>query len=370
MFKPIEQAKAEVLKSAWVCRHYAQYAQHYLQDEVIILNDTSKGIIKYEPVGVILSIMPWNFPFWQVFRLTAAAIMAGNVVLLKHAPNVPLCAAAIANIFLKVGFPPNIYTDFRIDIPEVEAVIAAKEVRLITLTGSEKAGRSVAALAGKYLKKCILELGGSDAFIVLPDADIRLAAQNAVRSRFANSGQTCLAAKRWLLHRDIQTEFLAHATDFLEQETITHLARPDLADNFNRQLQDTLSKGGKIIHKGNQKTTDGISPLLIDHISPESAFYQEEIFGAAAAIFPFETIDEAIQLANDTNYGLGAAIWSADTALAEHIANQLEVGFVAINKQVSSDPRLPFGGTKNSGYGRELGKQGIQDLCNIKTILY
>ena len=382
MHKPKTQGVAEIQKCALQCTHFATQTSEYLQPEHYTF-DTVQATVFYEPSGVVFSIMPWNFPFWQVFRTCVPALMAGNVCIVKHAPNVPKCGFAIEKLFLDAGFPQGVYQNVVLEIPEVEAYIAHSAVRLVTLTGSEQAGASVAALAGKYLKKSILELGGSDAFIVLPDADIKKAAAAAVQSRLSNNGQACIAAKRWLLHNDIAADFLAFVNENIDiwientknkensTQILTELARFDLKTQIDAQVKDALTHNAHVLiektHE-NAHLTNAFPVFILENINDTMFLHSEEAFATVATVYRFSTTDEAIRIANNSNYGLGGSVWTENTETAAHIARYLEVGFVAINQAVASDPRLPFGGVKNSGFGRELGKEGIREMCVLKTV--
>jgi succinate-semialdehyde dehydrogenase / glutarate-semialdehyde dehydrogenase len=399
--KPFAQGMAEVKKSAFCCRHFAEASENYLAVQTLDLPHT-KALLVYEPMGVIFGIMPWNFPVWQVFRMVAPALMAGNAVIVKHAPNTTRSAQAIQTIFDTVfnknkdthkdtnedknAFLQAIFTNITIEIPEVEAVIAHPLIRMITLTGSERAGRSVAALAGKYLKKCILELGGSDALIVCESADLQTAAVAAITSRTNNNGQACNASKRFLVHRSVFDAFVEKCIKEIEKLAVldknnpnsnfknahlTYLVNSDITKNLYEQTQDALQHGAKILYqKGDFDMNTNAQPvLLLTDITPEMRLYAEEAFGTVATITPFSTDEEALNLANDTDFGLCAAVFTKKIPQADWFARNLEVGMVAINQAVSSDPRMPFGGSKNAGFGRELGAEGIRELCNLKTVV-
>jgi succinate-semialdehyde dehydrogenase / glutarate-semialdehyde dehydrogenase len=381
MHKPLSQGIAEAKKCAWVCRHFAQASEAYLTTESLDFEQFSADLV-YEPVGIVFGIMPWNFPFWQVFRMAAPALMAGNAVLLKHAPETPFCAQKIQEIVDAAHLPAGLYTTLKIEIDAVESVIAHPLVRLVTLTGGEKAGRSVAALAGKYLKKCILELGGSDAFIVCATADITQAATVAAVSRTNNNGQACNVAKRFLVHQSVFEAFAAACiaqfdTIFDTKKdpktaVLTELISPKIRDLLQNQYRDATTKGAKILYeKGGFESENNSAPLILfTDIQKNMLIYDGETFGTIATITPFTTDEQALFIANDTDLGLCATVFSKDTAQAKWFAHHLAVGMVAINQAVSSDPRLPFGGSKNSGFGRELGAAGIRELCNLKTITY
>ncbi len=396
MGKPTAQGIGEVKKCAKVCRHYAAEGANYLRAETVQKGKLNAEI-RYEPIGTVLSILPWNFPFWQVFRVVVPSIMAGNLHLVKHAPNVPRCAAAIADLFLEAGFEEGVYRNLVIQIPEIEAVIARGEVRLVTLTGSERAGRSVAGVAAKYLKKCVLELGGSDPFVVCADADLDAAAAALVSSRFGNNGQACNAAKRLIVHESIQKIFLEKVIAALqlriskrEDESqnkrgseaypnnyfdnyFTHLARPDLAETLQKQVKTGIAQGAQIFFEaGAWDVSNSIVPVLLVQLNKnnltQNPLWCEEVFGPVLVFIGFATNDEALHLANDTVYGLGATVFTANNTTADFFARSIEAGFVAVNQAVSSDPLVPFGGVKNSGFGRELGSLGMRELCNVKTV--
>jgi succinate-semialdehyde dehydrogenase/glutarate-semialdehyde dehydrogenase len=379
MGKPLRAAADEVLKSARGCRYYAQHAEQFLKEEELH-TEARRSFIRYEPVGPVLAIMPWNFPFWQVFRFAAPAIMAGNVALLKHAPNVPQCAIAIENIFTRAGFPRGVFQNLPIGTDQVPAVLADPRVRAVTLTGSERAGREVAAQAGRALKKSVLELGGSDPFIVMPSADMDLAVKTAVKSRTGNSGQSCIAAKRFLVEEAISDAFVQLLVQAMEAlrvgepcDPLTDLgpmARPDLVTTLDAQVKKTVALGARVLTGGAPLAGPGCyyPPTVLIDIPVDSPAYREELFGPVASVFVVGGIGEAIRLANDTIYGLGASVWTNDPNEQACFVNELEAGQVFINAMVASDPRVPFGGVKASGYGRELGIQGIREFVQIKTV--
>lgn len=375
MGKNINEARAEIEKCALVCSYYASEAE-FMLSELLIFTQVKNKVV-FEPLGAIFAIMPWNFPFWQVFRFAAPALMAGNTCILKHAPNVCGCALAIEGIFEQAGYPSGSFVSLLIDTHQVEQVIAHPCVRAVTLTGSEKAGSAVAALAGKYLKKSVLELGGSDPLLVLQDADVAQAAQVAVQSRMLNAGQSCIASKRFLVLESMKDAFetqvlaqvkaIKYGNPLDENLNMGVMARLDLAENLHKQLKNDLKMGAKLLHGGD---VDGCSfaPTLITNTNVKMNSFCEETFGPLAAIFVAKTEAEMVAMANDSPYGLGASVWSADPQRANAVAQQLEVGGVFINAMVKSEPRLPFGGTKNSGYGRELSEFGIKEFVHIKTI--
>ncbi len=376
MGKAIGEAKAEVTKCAWACEYFAENAEEFLKDEVIA-SDAQKSYITHEPVGAILAIMPWNFPFWQVFRFAAPSLMAGNVGLLKHASNVCRCALQIEEIFKEAGFPDGVFQSLIIDTDKVEGIIEHPFVQAATLTGSEKAGASVAALAGKNIKKTVLELGGSDPFIVLADADLDNTAEVAVKSRMMNAGQSCIAAKRFIVAESIQEAFIEKVKhqisqlnmgDPLEKSTTTGpLARIDLAESIEKQVQESVNKGAELV-LGGERDGARFQPSLLVNVQPGMPAFEEETFGPALAVTTAKNEAEAIELANNTRYGLGASIWTSDIDRGNAFAKEIFAGGVFINSLVKSDPRLPFGGVKKSGYGRELSYLGIKEFVNAKTV--
>lgn len=378
MGKPISQAVGEVEKCAWVCEYYALHTADFLKDSTIT-TEFKKSYLTYQPLGLILQIMPWNFPFWQVFRFAAPALMAGNVTLLKHAPNVLGCAKAIEELFLDAGFPQGIFQQVIVQVDLVQAIIEHPYIQGVALTGSTQAGSAVGALAGENIKRAVLELGGSDAFIVLEDANLEQAAKEAVLSRMHNTGQTCISAKRFIAVASIAKKFKELVLDEIEQLTIGKptdpntqiavMARPDLLKNLEQQVNKSVQMGAVLDLEGGWKTgTNYYYPQLLSNIQKGMPAYDEELFGPTIAFFEVKDEKEAIQLANDTVLGLGASVWSQNTQKAEQLALELEVGAVAINQMLKSDPRIPFGGIKQSGIGRELGKLGLMEFVNIKSI--
>jgi succinate-semialdehyde dehydrogenase / glutarate-semialdehyde dehydrogenase len=379
MGKPITPAIAEIEKCAQVCEFYAENAESFLSDEEIP-SDASSSYVAYQPLGCILAVMPWNFPFWQVFRFAAPAIMAGNVGILKHASNVPQCALAIEQVFIKSGFPEGIFQSLLIGASKVEYIIRNPVVKAVTLTGSEKAGSEVASLAGKYIKKSVLELGGSDPFIVLNDADLELASSFAVKSRMINTGQSCIAAKRFIVVKEIAEEFtgkmiaemkkLKMGNPMEESTEVGTIARQDLVQPLLEQIRQSVDKGAKIALGGQQPEMKGafLMPTILTNVKPGMLAYEEEIFGPVASIIIAGNEADAIRIANDCRYGLGASIWTKDQKRGEKQARLIEAGCVFVNGMVKSDPRLPFGGIKNSGYGRELSVAGIREFVNVKTV--
>jgi succinate-semialdehyde dehydrogenase/glutarate-semialdehyde dehydrogenase len=379
MGKPIKGALQEVEKCALVCQYYAENAKRHLADQTIETNAT-RSFVRFQPLGPVLAVMPWNFPLWQVFRFAAPALMAANVGLLKHASNVPQCALAIEDIFLRAGFPHGAFQTLLIGSDAVEKILNDNRVVAATLTGSEGAGRSVASIAGKQIKKTVLELGGSDAFIVMPSADLDKAVDSAVKARTINNGQSCIAAKRFIVASEIYDDFerkfvmtmrALRVGDPLEESTdIGPLATPQILKDLDDQVKKAVAAGAKVLSGGKQVGRAGnfYEPTVLTNISHQSPIYSEEVFGPVALLFRVANPDEAIQLANATTFGLGAAAWTNDTEEQMRFIEELEAGCVFINGMVASDPRLPFGGVKNSGYGRELGEFGIREFVNVKTV--
>ncbi|CAA9267874.1 MAG: Succinate-semialdehyde dehydrogenase [NAD]; Succinate-semialdehyde dehydrogenase [NADP+] [uncultured Adhaeribacter sp.] len=379
MGKPIREAQAEINKCALACEFYAEHAETYLQDEEIS-SDASVSYISYEPLGAVLAVMPWNFPFWQVFRFAAPAIMAGNVGILKHASNVPQCALAIEEVFRRAGFPEGIFTSLLISSDAVENLIQDERIKAVTLTGSEGAGAKVAAVAGREIKKTVLELGGSDAFIVLADADLENTALMAAKARMINTGQSCIAAKRFIVEERVAEAFIAKMKAHLQQfktgdllapdTSYGPLARPDLAATVQKQVDDSVARGARILLAGGRPDNESayFHPMMLTDIKPGMPAHDEEIFGPVACIFEVKNAEEAIRVANNCQYGLGGSIWSGNLPEARRLARQVEAGAVFINGIVQSHPALPFGGIKKSGYGRELSYVGIREFVNQKTI--
>jgi succinate-semialdehyde dehydrogenase / glutarate-semialdehyde dehydrogenase len=379
MGKLAKPAREEVLKAARGCRYYADHGPAFLAEEDI-QTEATRSYIRYEPMGPVFAIMPWNFPFWQVFRFAAPALIAGNVALLKHAPNVPQCALAIESVFTRAGFPEGVFQTLLIEVEQVPAILDDPRVKAVTLTGSNRAGSDVASRAGRALKKSVLELGGSDPFIVTANADLTLAVATAVKSRLFNSGQSCIAAKRFIVIDAVADEFLRRFTeamgavkvgDPLDPSTeLGPLARADLVQALTAQVNDAVAHGARLLTGGAPLDRPGYfypSTVLTD--VPESArAYREELFGPVATVFRVKNLDEAIALANDTPYGLGATVITNDPAERDRLVAELEAGQVFVNAMVASDPRVPFGGVKQSGYGRELGPQGLREFTNIKTV--
>jgi succinate-semialdehyde dehydrogenase/glutarate-semialdehyde dehydrogenase len=379
MGKPITEARAEVRKCALACEYYAAHAATFLADEEIKTAAT-RSFISYGPLGIILAIMPWNFPFWQVFRFAAPALMAGNVAILKHASNVPQCALAIQEIFEKAGFPASCFQTALIDSQAVESLIEDERVKAVTLTGSEAAGSSVAANAGKEIKKTVLELGGSDAFVVLQDADLDAAVEVAMLSRMRNAGQSCIAAKRFILEAPIADSFIGKFKAAIsklkigdptaEATEIGPLARKDLAADLQKQVDDSIAKGAELVLQGGHTDTNSafFSPVILKNLQPGMPAYDEELFGPVVSIFIVKDEEEAIKLANDSRFGLGGSIWTQDWRKGLELAKRFESGAVFINALVASSPEMPFGGIKKSGYGRELSYLGIREFVNQKSI--
>ncbi len=379
MGKLLKESDAEVEKSALGLEFYAEHAEAFLTPQHI-KSDASKSYVTYQPLGTVLAIMPWNFPFWQVLRFAAPALMAGNTAILKHASNVPQCALAIENCFIEAGVPENVFRTFMITSSQVAPLIADSRVHAVTLTGSTPAGQSVASQAGKYLKKSVLELGGSDPFVVLEDADLDLAVKNAVASRYMNCGQSCIAAKRFIVIDEIADRFLEKFTfavnalktgdPLMPETTLAPLARYDLRDELHQQIETALSQGANIVAGCHPIEGPGAfyAPSIIDNVDSGNSAYREELFGPVATVLRAKNEAEAINIANDTPFGLGGSVWTKVSARGEQFALQLECGSAFVNGMVKSDPRLPFGGIKTSGYGRELSHEGIKEFVNTKTI--
>lgn len=377
--KPILQSRAEIEKCAATCEFYAESAPDFLGLQHI-QTEASRSYVRFDPIGPVLAVMPWNFPFWQVFRFAAPALMAGNVALLKHASNVTGCALAMEQLFCEAGFPAHAFQTLVIASSQVAAVIADDRVRAVTLTGSEAAGRSVARQAGASLKKCVLELGGADPFIVLADADIQQTARQATRARTMNNGQSCIAAKRFLVADTVFDEFAEAMTEAmkalqmgdpaLEFNDIGPLARGDLRTELHQQVENTLHGGAGLTTGGTIPEGPGFyyPPTVLTNVHPGMSAFDEELFGPVAALVRFSSMTDAILLANQSRFGLGASIWTEDHEQAELMAARIESGAVFINEITRSDARLPFGGVKDSGFGRELGEFGIREFTNIKTV--
>lgn len=379
MGKLFKESEAEIEKCAWVCEYYAEHAPHFLADEVIG-SDAHKSLVAYQPLGTVLAIMPWNFPFWQLFRCAAPALAAGNTVLLKHASNVAECALAMEQLMIDSGFPEHVFRALLISSGEIDHVIADPRVHGISLTGSETAGRSVAERAGRHLKKTVLELGGSDPFVVLDDAELTSTAEAAVKARFLNGGQSCIAAKRFIVIEDIADLFLERFKSGIESlkpgdpldptTTLAPMSREDLRQDLHAQVESSVAKGAKLVTGGQPLPGRGYfyAPTLLDWVGPGMPAYEEELFGPVAAMIRARDEDDALHIANDSKYGLGGSVWTADLARGENFARRLACGAAFVNGVVKSDPRLPFGGIKSSGYGRELSLLGIREFVNAKTV--
>ncbi len=380
MGKPFSQAESEVEKCQWVCRYYADNAESFLRPESMN-SDYQTSEIHFSPLGCLLAIMPWNYPYWQVFRFAAPSIMAGNVGLLKHASNVMGCAQAIEDCFAKSGFPKGVFTNLEISSDEVENVIRNPHVRGISLTGSLKAGQKVAEMAGSVVKPLVLELGGSDAYIIREDADLEKAVEKCTQTRLQNTGQSCIAGKRFIVQKNIREKFEQMLKESFEskkwgdpmdpESDLGPMARDDLRDELHEQVRDSVEQGAKLLLGGEIPDEVGsfYPPSILTNVRPGMRAFEEELFGPVAAIIEYSDDDEAIDLANSSQYGLGGGIFSKDLEVAKAMASQrLDTGAIFINDFVKSDPRLPFGGVKDSGYGRELSPLGIKEFVNIKTI--
>lgn len=380
MGKPIQEARGEVKKCAWVCRYYAEQAPLFLASQTIE-TDAQESWVCYQPLGIILAVMPWNFPFWQVFRFAAPALMAGNVGILKHASNVPQCALAIEQILVEAGFPEGVFQTLLISAQQVEMVVKDDRVKAATLTGSEPAGASLAAIAGSQIKKTVLELGGSDPFIVLASADLDAAVTTAVKARMLNTGQSCIAAKRFIVADAIADQFqekfvaafskLTLGDPISPQTDVGPLATTSILEELEQQVQIAVAHGAQVLI-GGQRWYDlpgnFYQPTILSDITKDNPIYSQECFGPVALVFQVADMEAAIALANDSPFGLGASAWTTDPQEQDHLIKHLDAGAVFINGMVKSDPRLPFGGIKRSGYGRELGIQGIHEFVNIKTV--
>lgn len=380
MGKPIRGARAEVEKSAWACDHYAEHAAAFLADEPVE-TDAGRSFVTYRPLGPVLAVMPWNFPYWQIFRVAAPGLMAGNVILLKHAVNVPGSALAIEAVFRDAGFPEGTFRTLLIDHAQLRTAIRHKAVRAVTLTGSTAAGRLVAKQAGERLKKTVLELGGSDPYLILADADLDLAVEACATSRLINSGQSCIAAKRFVVVDAVRQEFERRLVERMgrakvgsplaDETDVGPLARADLRDTLHRQVEVSVAEGARVLLGAAVPAGAGAfyPPTVLTDVAKGMPAYDEELFGPVAAIIPVRNAKAAIKVANDSVYGLGAAVFTRDIEEGTRIAaEELEAGSAFVNAFVRSDPRLPFGGIKESGYGRELGVQGIREFVNIKTV--
>lgn len=379
MGKVIKESRAEIEKCAWACSYYADNAERILQDE-LIKTDFKKSFVSFEPIGIVLMVMPWNFPFWQAFRFIAPGLMAGNASVLKHASNVMGCALKIEEVLIKAGFPKNLFRSLVIGSRQVADVIRNPKIKAVTLTGSEPAGSQVAAEAGKELKKSVLELGGSDPFVVLEDADLEKCAQIAAVSRNLNCGQVCIAAKRFIVVESVAEKFQElqkKATEELkigdpmdEATQVAPLSRPDLLDDLQVQVDKSVELGADLVTGGKKLDRPGnyYAPTILSNVKKGMPAYDDETFGPVAANIIVKDDEEAIKVANDTPFGLGASIWTKDLEKGERLAREIEAGMVYVNNMVASSPLLPFGGVKRSGYGRELSDYGIKEFVNIKTI--
>jgi len=379
MGKPISAARAEAAKCALACRYYAENGERLLADETM---DGGSGVsfLRYQPIGPVLAVMPWNFPFWQVFRFAAPALMAGNVGLLKHASNVPQCALEIEQVIRRAGFPGDVFQTLLISSSQVARVIDDPRVRAASLTGSEPAGAQVASEAGKQIKKTVLELGGSDPFVVMPSAELDRAVRTAVDARVINNGQSCIAAKRFIVHARVADEFerrfvaamaALRVGDPMEESTeVGPLATRDILETLDEQVRRSVEMGARVLTGGHRLERPGnyYAPTVLADVPENAPAYREELFGPVAVLFRVPALDEAIRLANDTEFGLGASVWSNDEAERQRLVDDIEAGMVFVNGMVASDPRLPFGGVKRSGYGRELSAYGIREFVNIKTV--
>ncbi len=381
MGKVLREGIAEIEKCALVCEYYAQNAESFLENE-FIETEAFRSFVSYQPLGTILAVMPWNFPFWQVFRFLAPTLMAGNTAVLKHASNVQGCAMAIEELFREAGFPENVFRTLLIGSSQVEKVIRHPAIKAVSLTGSTPAGKNVAAIAGSELKKCVLELGGSDPYIILKDADLEKAAKICATGRLLNAGQSCIGAKRFIVVNEVYTEFLEHFTyemnraifgdPFHPETTMGPLARIDLRDELHQQVVISVKKGAEIVLGGEIPNRKGAfyPPTILENVKPGMPAYDEELFGPVASVIRVKDEQEAIKVANDTEFGLGAAVFTRDLKNGEHIAEKLlDAGCCFVNDFVKSDPRLPFGGIKTSGFGRELSTHGIKEFMNMKTVV-
>ena len=376
MGKVLREAHSEVEKCANLCDFYAENAEQFLRDQ-IIKTDAARSFVAWQPLGTLLAIMPWNFPFWQVFRFAVPSLMAGNVGLLKHASNVSQCSLAIESVFREAGFPEGAFQSLLVGSDKIDAIISDDRIAAVTLTGSEYAGTKVAATAGKNLKKTVLELGGSDPFIVLGDADLDLAARIATQSRMRNAGQSCIAAKRFIVLQSVHADFLGRfkknveslrqGNPLLEETTTGPLARIDLAEDVEKQMKSSLSAGAKLV-TGGWREGANYQPAILDDVAPGMPAFDEELFGPVAAIMSVQDEKQAIEMANQNRYGLGASVWTRDLERGERIAREIESGSVFVNSLMRSNQRLPFGGIKKSGYGRELSELGIKEFMNAKTV--
>ena len=383
MGKPITAAEGEIDKCADACRFFAGNAARFLAPEMLRKQTTTSGqaYVQYEPLGMLLAVMPWNFPLWQVFRFAVPALLAGNTVLLKHAPSVPQCALQIENLFRRAGFLRGALTTLLVEVEVVEAILNDPRVKGATLTGSEGAGRAIAAQSGWLLKKTVLELGGSDPFLVMPSANVEAAAEAAVKARMVNGGQSCIAAKRFIVHNDVFGEFQQRFVAGMEALRIGDPMKPETEVGpmhdahsltvLEGQIRDCVAAGGRIVTGGTRMVGSGyfFEPTVLVNVPRHAPVYRQEIFGPVALLFRANSLDDALAIANDTPFGLGASVWTSDPSEQQALLNGLEAGMVFLNQVVASDPRLPFGGTKQSGYGRELGAAGMREFLNAKTVV-
>jgi succinate-semialdehyde dehydrogenase/glutarate-semialdehyde dehydrogenase len=379
MGKVISESRAEINKCAWVCRYYADHAETFLKDEKLDVEEADSYLV-YDPIGIVLAIMPWNFPFWQVFRFAAPGLMSGNVGILKHASNVPQCALAIEEVFQEAGFPEGAFQTLLIGSGKVPKIIDDPRIRAVTLTGSDIAGRKVAERAGKNLKKLVLELGGSDPFIVLKEADVTAAVDTAVKARMINCGQSCIAAKRFILEEPIFDEFIHHfdkafrtmkgGDPLLDEVDYGPMAREDLVAEIDHQVEATVNLGAKILTGGERPATKGsfYQPTILTNVKPGMPGFDEELFGPVASVISARDASDAVNIANNSRFGLGASLWTQDRDKAWELARRIETGAVFVNAMVASHPKVPFGGIKDSGYGRELSYLGIREFMNAKSI--
>ena len=381
MGKVIREGIYEIEKCAWVCEYYAQNSENFLEKE-IIQTEAYRSFVSYQPLGTILAVMPWNFPFWQVFRFLAPTLMAGNTAVLKHASNVPGCALVIEELVRDAGFPENVFRTLIVGSNQVENIIRHPAIKAVSLTGSTPAGKSVASIAGSVLKKCVLELGGSDPYLILKDADLEAAAWVCAISRLLNAGQSCIAAKRFIVVDEVYPEFLEYFTDEMNtarfgdpcdsETTMGPMARKDLRNELHKQVVNSVKLGAEIVLGGEIPVRKGAfyPPTILENVKPGMPAYDEELFGPVASVIRVKNEQEAIKVANNTEFGLGAAVFTRDLKNGEHIAEKLlDAGCCFVNDFVKSDPRLPFGGIKTSGYGRELSTQGIKEFVNVKTVV-
>jgi succinate-semialdehyde dehydrogenase/glutarate-semialdehyde dehydrogenase len=380
MGKPLEAARQEALKCAHCCRYYAEHAAEMIAP-IAIATESSQSFVRWEPMGVVLAVMPWNFPFWQVFRFLAPTLMAGNAGLLKHAPNVPQCALAIESLVRRAGFPRGMFQALLIEVEQTAAVLADERVVAVTLTGSEAAGSAIAAQAGKLIKKSLLELGGSDAFIVMPSANLEQAVEIAVRARCVNNGQSCIAGKRFIVADAIYEEFeqrfvagmeaLRMGDPMRDDTDLGPLVSASIRDRLEGQVAAAIEAGARLLTGGERMVGDGFyfEPTVLVDLPRTDAVYREEFFGPVALLFRVADLDEAIALANDSPFGLGASVWTHDEGEQKRCVAELQAGSVFVNVMVASDPRLPFGGTKRSGYGRELSSAGMHEFMHAKTVV-